>query len=62
YSTKDLSFIEEKGKGVDCIVTTEKDMVKLKKLNILHLPIRALHVEMKIWEEKEFYQEVTKVF
>jgi tetraacyldisaccharide 4'-kinase len=62
YSTKDLFSIEEKGKGVDCIVTTEKDMVKLKKWDITHLPIRALRIEMKIWEEKEFYQEVMKVF
>ena len=62
YTTRDLFSIDEKGKGVDCIVTTEKDMVKLKKLNVLHLPIRALRIEMKIWEEKEFYQEVMKVF
>jgi tetraacyldisaccharide 4'-kinase len=62
YTTQDLSFIEEKSKRVDCIVTTEKDMVKLKKLNMGLLPIRALRIEMKIWEEKEFYQEVMKVF
>jgi tetraacyldisaccharide 4'-kinase len=62
YTTKDLSSIEEKGEGIDCVVTTEKDMVKLKKLNIIHLPIRALRIEMRIWEEKEFYQEVMKLF
>ncbi len=62
YTIKDLSTIEEKGKKVDCIVTTEKDMVKLKKLKIDHLPVRALHIEMKIWEEKEFYQRVMKIF
>ena len=62
YTSKDLSFIEEKGKGVDCIVTTEKDMVKLKRLNIDHLPLRALRIELKIWEEKEFYQKVMEIF
>jgi tetraacyldisaccharide 4'-kinase len=62
YTTKDLSSIEEKSKRVDCIVTTEKDMVKLKKLNIDRLPIRALRIEVKIWEEKEFYQRVMKIF
>jgi tetraacyldisaccharide 4'-kinase len=62
YATKDLSFIKEKSKGVDCIVTTEKDMVKLKKLNIDHLPLRALRIEVKIWEEKEFYQKVLEIF
>lgn len=62
YTPKDLSSVEEKSKRADCIVTTEKDMVKLKKLDILQLPIRALRVEMKIWEEKEFYQRVMKAF
>jgi tetraacyldisaccharide 4'-kinase len=62
YTTKDLSLIEEKSKKVDYIVTTEKDMVKLKKLNIDHLPLRALHIEVKIWEEKEFYQRVLEIF
>jgi hypothetical protein len=37
-------------------------MVKLKELDILELPIRALRVKMKIWEEKEFYQMVMKIF
>jgi tetraacyldisaccharide 4'-kinase len=62
YTTKDLSSMEEKRKRVDCIVTTEKDMVKLKKLNIDRLPIRALRIEVKIREEKEFYQRVMEIF
>jgi len=62
YTTSDLSSIKEKSKRVDCVVTTEKDMVKLKKLNMDHLPIRALRIEVKIWEEKEFYQKVMEVF
>jgi tetraacyldisaccharide 4'-kinase len=62
YTTKDLSYIEEKSEGVDGIVTTEKDMVKLKELNIDHLPIRALRIEVKIWEEEAFYQRVMEIF
>jgi tetraacyldisaccharide 4'-kinase len=62
YRTSDLSSIKEKSKRIDCIVTTEKDMVKLRKWNIAHLPIRALRIEVKIWEEKEFYQQVMKIF
>jgi tetraacyldisaccharide 4'-kinase len=61
YTTKDISYIEEKAKGVDCIVTTEKDMVKLKQLNIDLLPIRALHIEIKIWEE-EFFDRIISLF
>jgi tetraacyldisaccharide 4'-kinase len=62
YTTKDLSYIEDKAKGADGIVTTEKDMVKLKVLNIDHLPIRALRIEMKIREEEAFYQRVMEIF
>jgi tetraacyldisaccharide 4'-kinase len=62
YTTKDISLIEEKSKKVDYIVTTEKDMVKLKKLNIDYLPLRALRIEVKIWEEKEFFQRVLEIF
>jgi tetraacyldisaccharide 4'-kinase len=62
YTPEDLSSVEEKSKRADCIVATEKDMVKLKELDIRHLAIRALRVKVKIWEEKEFYQRVMKVF
>ena len=62
FNVKDLVSIEEKSKGVDWIMTTEKDMVKLKKLSIHHLPIRALRIEMKIWEEEEFYKRVMEIF
>lgn len=62
YTKKDLPFIEEKSRGVDYIVTTEKDMVKLKKLNMDRLPLRALRIEVKIWEEKQFYQRVMEIF
>jgi tetraacyldisaccharide 4'-kinase len=61
YTTKDLSYIEEKAKGADGVVTTEKDMVKLKLLEIDCLPIRALRIEMKIWEE-EFFERMISLF
>jgi len=62
FTNRDLVSIEESSKGVDWIVTTEKDMVKLKKLNIDSLPLRALRVEMKIWEEEEFYKKIMEIF
>ena len=62
YTPEDLSSVEEKSKRADCIVTTEKDMVKLKQLDIHQLPVRALRIRVKIWEEEEFYQRVMKVF
>ncbi len=62
YTPEDLSSVEEKSKKADCVVTTEKDMVKLNQLDIHHLSIRALRIKMKIWEEEEFYQRVMKAF
>jgi len=62
YLSGDLSSIKEKSQGVDCIVTTEKDMLKLRKLGIDHLPIRALRIEMKIWEEEAFFKRVISLF
>jgi hypothetical protein len=37
-------------------------MVKLKRMRIDHLPFGALRIEMKIWEEEEFYKRVTEIF
>ena len=62
YSEKDLSVIEEKAEKVDWVVTTDKDMVKLRKFDISHLPIRAFRIQMKIWEEEEFYRKVMELF
>jgi len=62
YKPEDLALLEKQGEGVDLFVTTEKDMVKLKVLNIRHLPIRALRIELKIWEEEEFYKKVLEIF
>jgi len=62
YGPKDLSSIEGKSKGVDWIVTTEKDMLKLQRLGIDDLPIRSLRIEMKIWEEEAFFKRVISLF
>lgn len=62
YTAKDLTSIRRKVKEANWVVTTEKDMVKLKKLNIDHLPLRALRIEVKIWEEEEFYKRVMELF
>ncbi len=62
YLPKDLSSIKEKSKGVDGIVTTEKDMLKLRTLGVDHLPIRSLRIELKIWEEEAFIQRIISLF
>jgi len=43
------------------LVTTEKDLVRLAHFEIGRLPIRALRIDMKIWEET-FFQEVMRIF
>jgi len=62
YIPKDLSTLKEKSKGVDWIVTTEKDMLKLRTLGIEDLPIRSLRIEMKIWEEEAFFKRIISLF
>jgi tetraacyldisaccharide 4'-kinase len=62
YTEDDLASIEENRKGTDWVVTTEKDMLKWKNLRITRLPIRALRIQMRIWEEEEFYKRVTELF
>ena len=62
YTQEDIRSIEEEGKGVDWIVTTEKDMVKLSLFAIDTLPIRALRIEMRIREEEEFFRRVMALF
>jgi tetraacyldisaccharide 4'-kinase len=61
YTKEDLVSIEKYGKGVDWVVTTEKDLVRLAHFEIGRLPIRALRIDMKLWEET-FFQEVMRVF
>ncbi len=62
YEPKDLSSIKAKSKGVDWIVTTEKDMLKLRRLGIDDLPIRSLRIKTKIWEEEAFFNRVISLF
>jgi tetraacyldisaccharide 4'-kinase len=62
YTAKDLISIREKVKEVDWVVTTEKDMVKVRMLDIDHLPIWALRIELKVWEEEELFKKVMEVF
>jgi tetraacyldisaccharide 4'-kinase len=62
YRPKDLSSIKEQSKGVDWIVTTEKDMLKLRGLGIDRLPIRSLRIEMRIWEEEAFFKRIISLF
>lgn len=62
YTAKDLSSVTEGSEGADLIVTTEKDMLKLRNLGIDRLPIRALRVVMRIWEEETFFKRVMSLF
>ena len=62
YLPRDLSSVKEKSKGIDWIVTTEKDMLKLRRLGMGDLPIRSLRIEMKIWEEEAFFERVISLF
>jgi tetraacyldisaccharide 4'-kinase len=62
FTSKDLVAIEKESKEADWIVTTEKDIVKLEEVRVIHPPLLALRIEMKIWEEEEFYKRVMEVF
>jgi tetraacyldisaccharide 4'-kinase len=60
YTMEDLLWIDKESRDVDGVVTTEKDMVKLPDLSVCQLPIWALRIRMKIWEEG-FFQRVMEV-
>jgi tetraacyldisaccharide 4'-kinase len=62
YTAGNLAFIAASSRGMDRVVTTEKDMLKLKNFSMGHLPIRALRVKMKIWEEEEFFGRLMQLF
>jgi tetraacyldisaccharide 4'-kinase len=62
FTSKDLMAIEKESKEADWIVTTEKDIVKLGEMRLLHPSLLALRIEMKIWEEEEFYKRVMEIF
>jgi tetraacyldisaccharide 4'-kinase len=62
YTAQDVRGVEGMAKEVDWVITTEKDLVKLRRLKIDALPLRALRIEPKIWEEKEFLKRVMALF
>jgi tetraacyldisaccharide 4'-kinase len=62
YTAKDVTSLAGHAKKADGIVTTEKDMVKLENLDIGHLPVWALRIRFKIWEQEEFLKRVLRVF
>jgi tetraacyldisaccharide-1-P 4'-kinase len=62
YSVRDLTSIEKEVRKFDYAVTTEKDMVRLNRFSIDHIPLRALKVEMRIWENEEFYKNIMELF
>jgi len=54
YTERDLKIIQKMMPGVECIVTTEKDMVRLEGLNLEGLPIRVLEIKMEISDQETF--------
>ncbi len=62
YTARDMTALKAMAKEVDWVITTEKDLVKLKRFKIDALPLRALRIEPKIWEEEEFLKRVTALF
>jgi tetraacyldisaccharide 4'-kinase len=62
YTAKDVASLAVHMKEADGIVTTEKDMVKLKNLSIRHLPVWALRIQFKIWEQELFFKRVMELF
>jgi len=62
YTLRDIEFLRSCAEGVECIVTTEKDMVKLNSWSLRDLPLRALRIKIKIWEEEEFFKRVMEIF
>lgn len=62
YSHHDLTSLHEEVKKIELIITTEKDWVKLKSLQVQSLPLYALRIDVKIEEEDEFFRRVMEVF
>jgi tetraacyldisaccharide 4'-kinase len=62
YTGQDLTSILEEVTKIEIMVTTEKDLVKLKAFPVDSLPLYALRIETKIQEEEEFYKKVMEVF
>lgn len=62
YTRKDLTSLIQEVKKLELIVTTEKDLVKLKTLPLESLPLYALRIEVKLKEEEEFYKRLIEVF
>ena len=54
YTEGDVKDIREMTAGTEWVVTTEKDMVRLRDVNIENLPIRVLEIRMDIADEEFF--------
>ena len=54
YTEADVRDIRKMTAGAEWALTTEKDIVRLRDVNIENLPIRVLEVRMDIADEKRF--------
>jgi tetraacyldisaccharide 4'-kinase len=60
YSRRDFKKILDAGKGMDCIITTEKDGVKLERFLGKGSSLWALRIEGRITEGEEWMDFLTK--
>lgn len=60
YTYKDIQIIAGEAEGVDMVITTMKDAVKLKSFPIEYLPIYALDIEVEI-ENSEIFEKVAGI-
>ena len=59
YSTNDLNVIESRAKqaGAKCIVTTEKDAVKLKG-HTFNMPVYAVRIALEVLEGQDEWDKL----
>ncbi len=60
YGEREVSRIKENDVGVDLVVTTEKDLVRLTGESVKGLNIQALIVDVSMQQEAEFFDCVCK--
>ena len=61
YSIKELENFISISKNLDCkIITTEKDFMRIKKIN--YDKIKFIKVDLKILNEKKFLKDISKIY
>ena len=60
YTEGDVKAISKMTAGAEWAVTTEKDMVRVRDVNIENLPIRVLEIRMDIADEERFRKSLLR--